>query len=106
VKDLHEFFDRYIRGPSQALVYDDGFRQWSYTYDQLRATAEAWAGELVKAGLRSGDRLLIWSDNRPEWVVAFWGCVLGGAVVIPVDAAAAPDLVARIAKVAEPRDRT
>ena len=64
MKDLHEFFDRYIRGPSQALVYGDGFRQWSYTYDQLRATAEAWAGELVKAGLHPGDRLLIWNEMR------------------------------------------
>jgi long-chain acyl-CoA synthetase len=103
VEHLVDFFERYIRGPSLALVYDDGFRQWSYTHDQLRATAEAWAGELGNGGLHAGDRLVIWSDSRPEWVAAFWGCVLCGVVVIPVDAAASPELVARIVKVAEPR---
>ena len=102
MEHLLDFFDRYIRGSSQVLVYDDGLRRWSYTRDQLRTTAEAWAGELVKAGLHAGDRLLIWCDSRPEWVAAFWGCVLCGVVIIPVDAAASPELVARIVKVAEP----
>lgn len=101
MEHLLDFFDRYIRGSSSALVYDDGFRQWSYTHDQLHATAEAWAGELVNAGLHAGDRLVIWSDSRPEWVAAFWGCVLCGIVVVPVDRAASPELVARIVKVTE-----
>jgi predicted CoA-binding protein/acyl-coenzyme A synthetase/AMP-(fatty) acid ligase len=103
LEHLIDFFDRYIQGPSEALVYDDGFRQWAYTYDQLRATAEAFAGQLVGAGLQTGDRLLIWSDSRPEWVAAFWACVLCGVTVVPVDAAASPDLIGRIVKVAEPR---
>jgi long-chain acyl-CoA synthetase len=102
VEHLIDFFDCYISGSSQALVYDDGFRRWSYTRDQLRATADAWAGELVKAGLQVGDRLLIWSDNRPEWVAAFWGCMLCGIAIIPVDTAASPELVARIVEVARP----
>lgn len=103
MKHLIDFFDRYIRGPTQALVYDDGFRQWSYTYDQLRATAEAFAGRLADAGLHAGDRLLIWSDSRPEWVAAFWGCILGGTAVIPVDALASPELLGRIINQARPR---
>jgi long-chain acyl-CoA synthetase len=99
---LLEFFDRYIQGPSQALVYDDGFRRWSYTHDQLRATAEAVAGRLTRSGLRPGDRLLIWSDSRPEWVAIFWGCMLCGVAVVPVDASTSPDLVGRIVHAAEP----
>ena len=43
MEHLIDFFDRYIRGRTEALVYDDGFRRWSYTHDQLRATAEAFA---------------------------------------------------------------
>ncbi len=103
MEHLIDFFDRYVRGHTEALVYDDGFRRWSYTHDQLRATAEAFAGRLADAGLRAGDRLLIWSDSRPEWVAAFWGCMLGGIAVIPVDAPASAELVRRIVKVAEPR---
>ncbi len=103
MEHLLDFFDRYIRGSSPAFFYDDGFRRWSYTHDQLRAAAEAWARELVGAGLHGGDRLLIWSDSRPEWVAAFWGCMLCGITVVPVDAAASPDFVARIVRVAGPR---
>jgi long-chain acyl-CoA synthetase len=103
VEHLLDFFDRYIRGSSQALIYDDGLRRWTYTHDQLRATAEAWAGELVHAGLHTGDRLLIWSDSRPEWIAAFWGCLLRGVAIIPVDAAASQELVGRIMNVAQPR---
>ena len=103
VEHLIDFFDRYIRGHTEALVYDDGFRRWSYSGDDVRATAEVFAGRLADAGLRNGDRLLIWSDSRPEWVAAFWGCTLCGVAVIPLDAAASPELVRRIIKVAAPR---
>lgn len=84
MEHLLEFFDRYIRGSSVALMYDDGFRRWSYTHDQLRGTAEAIAGHLTRAGLRQGDRLLLWSDNRPEWVAVFWGCMLCGVAVVTI----------------------
>ena len=103
VDHLVDFFYRYIRGPSEALVFDDGFRRWSYTHDQLRATAQAFAGRLTDAGLVAGDRLLIWSESRPEWVAAFWGCVLCGVVVVPIDASASADLVGRIGNAAGPR---
>ena len=103
LEHLVDFFDRYVRGGGEALVYDDGFRRWSYTYDQMRATAEAFADHLTDAGFHAGDRLLIWSESRPEWVAAFWGSVLCGVIVIPMDAASSPELVDRIAKVAQPR---
>jgi long-chain acyl-CoA synthetase len=103
VTHLIDFYDRYIRGPSTALVYDDGLRRWSYTFDQLRAAAEDFARQLVDRGLRPGDRLLIWSDSRPEWIAAFWGAMLGGVAVVPVDGSASPDLVSRIVKAADPR---
>ena len=102
MEHLLEFFDRYIHGSSVALVYDDGFRQWPYTYDQLRATADAVAARLTGAGLRQGDRLLLWSDSRPEWVAIFWGCMLCGVAVVPVDASTSPELAARILDAAEP----
>jgi len=102
VEHLVDFFDRYIRGSSAALIYDDGFRRRSYTYDQLHAAALSVADRLKDAGLGAGDRLLIWSDSRPEWVAIFWGCLLCGVAVVPVDASASPELVGRILKAAEP----
>jgi hypothetical protein len=61
---LIDFFDRYIRGSDPALVHDDGFRRWTYSHDQLRAAAEAFARRLADSKLQLGDRLLIWSESR------------------------------------------
>jgi long-chain acyl-CoA synthetase len=103
VQHLLDFFDRYVRGPGVAVLYDDGFRTWSYTCDQLRATAEAFARRIQDAGLQPGDRLVIWSDNCPEWVAAFWGAMLRGLAVIPVDAHASGEFVRRLVAAASPR---
>ena len=49
----------------------------------MAAAARGFAGRLHEAGLRKGDTVLFWGENRPEWIVAFWGCVLAGVVVVP-----------------------
>ncbi|MDT7602994.1 MAG: long-chain acyl-CoA synthetase, partial [Acidobacteriota bacterium] len=43
-----------------------------------------------------GDRVILWGENSPEWVAAFFGCLLRGAIVVPLDAASAPDFAARV----------
>jgi long-chain acyl-CoA synthetase len=103
VNSLHDFFDRYVRGGTVSLVYDNGLRTWSYSSDQLRAAAIRFSARLAEAGLRQGDRLAIWSENRPEWVAAFWGCMLQGVVVIPVDVRASAALARRFIGVGAPR---
>jgi long-chain acyl-CoA synthetase len=82
---LLDFYDRYVRGAADALVYDDGLRRWPYSGDQLRAAAESFCRRLAAAGLQPGDRVVIRGANRPEWVAAFWGCQLRGLTVIPLD---------------------
>ena len=44
----------------------------------------------------AGDRVLFWGENRPEWIACFYGCLLRGAVVVPLDLKSAPDFVARV----------
>ena len=39
---------------------------------------------------------MFWSENRAEWVVAFWGYLLGGIIVVPIDYRTSPDFLARI----------
>jgi long-chain acyl-CoA synthetase len=94
--NLLDFFDRYVRGSAQALIYDDGLRRWSYSGDQLRAASESFSQRLAEGGLQPGDRVLIWGANRPEWVAAFWGCVLRGLTVIPCDENAPARSIRRI----------
>ena len=51
----------------------------------------AFARELEARGIGKGDKVLIWGENCAEWVVAFFGCLLRGAIVVPIDKIAAPD---------------
>jgi len=95
VNTLHEFFDRYIQGTASAIVDDDGLRRWMFTQAEARRLAEAFAARLHDAGLQPGDPVAIWSENRSEWVAAFWSCVLQGLPVIPIDPRASPALANR-----------
>src|SRR4029079_3265002 len=52
---------------------------------------------------RKGDKVVFWSENRPEWIVAFWGCLLRGIVVVPIDYRASPDFLARVAQIVAAR---
>src|SRR5581483_9458758 len=42
-------------------------------------------------------------ENRPEWIVAFWGCLLGGIVVVPIDFRSSPDFLVRVAGIVSAR---
>src|SRR5262249_55979875 len=68
---LIDFFRDITVARGDFLVYDDGFRSRSYTYSDVGRAAEAFAAKLYHAGLKKGDKVLFWSENRPEWVVAF-----------------------------------
>ncbi len=43
----------------------------SFTYAELFAAVDRMADELVKTGMRPGDRIALVSGNRPEWIAAF-----------------------------------
>jgi long-chain acyl-CoA synthetase len=96
---LIDFFDDLAGANAQFLVYDDGFRVRNYSYAEVAAAARGFAARLTTAGLRKGDKVLFWGENRPEWIVAFWGCLLDGVVVVPIDYRASADFLLRIGRI-------
>jgi long-chain acyl-CoA synthetase len=100
---LLDFFADFARLPEPFLLYDDGLRRYRYSYRETAAAAIALAWRLHGAGIAQGDRVLIWSENRPEWIAAFWGCLLAGVVVVPADYRTSSELVTRIADVVSAR---
>ncbi|WP_461256555.1 AMP-binding protein [Treponema sp. R80B11-R83G3] len=59
------------------------FTRWSYSKfgDECRRIA---AG-LLAAGLSKGDRVALWSENRPEWMAVWMGTVITGICIVPID---------------------
>ena len=100
---LRDFFDDRVQSTSAFLIYDNGIRSRAFTYDDTRRSALAFAGSLRTAGLGKDDTVLFWGENRPEWVMAFWGCVLEGVVVVPLDYRASTDLVERVMRIVNAR---
>ena len=49
-------------------------------YQRVVGVAQA----LQEWGIGKGDRVAILSENRPEWTIADFACLLIGAVVVPV----------------------
>jgi long-chain acyl-CoA synthetase len=54
------------------------------TFATLADQVSAVARGLVAAGIGPGDRVVIWSANRPDWVVADLAIAMTGAAVVPV----------------------
>jgi long-chain acyl-CoA synthetase len=80
----------------EALRFSNGFRTWKLCYGDLYRDIAAFSAYLDCAGLQKGDRVIVWAENRPEWVTAFWACVARGIQVVPVDFRSSIDLVRRI----------
>jgi long-chain acyl-CoA synthetase len=93
-------FEDLARSHEEFLLYDDRLRVHRYTYSELGDAARQFAVRLQDSGIQKGDRVLLWGENRPEWLAALWGCLLSGAVVVPVDYRASADLVLTIQLVA------
>jgi long-chain acyl-CoA synthetase len=95
---LIDFFQDFSTVRGDFLVYDDGFRSRSYTYEEMARMARGLAARLHEIGLRKGDTVVFWGENRPEWIAAFWGCLLRGCVVVPIDYRSAPDFLLRVSR--------
>ena len=55
------------------------------SYAQLKAQAEALAGWLQSAGVGKGDRVALYMQNCPQFIVAVYGILRADAVVVPVN---------------------
>ena len=81
---------------SLSLRTDDGITlAWSSREVRRRARIAAW--RLRAMGLERGDRLLTWSPSTPALPAVYWGAMMVGVVVVPLDLRMAPAVIRRIA---------
>jgi long-chain acyl-CoA synthetase len=56
----------------------------SLSYGEVARRVRELALGLYDLGLRSGERVAIWSENRPEWNLSDLSCLAMGAVDVPI----------------------
>lgn len=64
-----------------AIVFYDA----PMTYSQLFREVEAMAGYLQAQGVAKGDRVLLYMQNSPQYVIAYYAILRADAVVIPIN---------------------
>src|SRR5467141_3636575 len=95
-KNLLSLFADFARfGGDVAVIERRGYRRQKLTYTELYSSALFWSQALAGRGVVPSDRVLLWGPNSAEWVACFWGILLRGAIVVPMDSAASPDFVQR-----------
>jgi long-chain acyl-CoA synthetase len=96
-KTLVEFVREYgARGGEIAVRQRRGYRMESWSYARIVAEANRVARELEARGLNQGDAVLLWGENSAEWIIAFFGCLLRGAVVVPLDVGSPLEFAERV----------
>jgi long-chain acyl-CoA synthetase len=97
-ESLAEFFSENFQAHQHECAYRQrrGYRTESFTYGEVMEMAFAFAGKLPARGVAKGDRVMLWGANCAEWVAAFFGCVLSGVIVVPIDDGSAPDFAMRV----------
>ncbi len=97
MRTLHDLLATFPRlGEREALRYCNGYRTWVLSYRQLHQSIADFAALLRNRGLSKGDRVILWSENRPEWAAAFWACLSCGIETVPVDYRSSPRFLERI----------
>lgn len=81
--NLRQIFDMSLTHASRDFLVYEGER---ISFDEHYRIASTIASRLISLGVEKGDRVAIASRNLPEWVCAFWGAMVCGAVVVPLNA--------------------
>ena len=55
------------------------------TYRELDAAATRFAGALQGMGVKKGDRVMLFMPNAPQFVIAFYGILRAGGIVVPTN---------------------
>jgi long-chain acyl-CoA synthetase len=87
METLRDLFEHIISSnpPSKELLRTRAGKDWrSFTVREFADATKATAARLAQAGISAGDRVALFSENRPEWHIIDFACHLLGAVPVPL----------------------
>ena len=93
---LLDFFHDFAALDDEFLIHDDGFHARHFSYREIAERARGFAAKLRDAGIGRDDKVILYGENRPEWLIALWGCLLEGVIAVPIDYRSSREFVDRI----------
>ena len=91
------------RQDKTAIIYRTGIRRFSYSYQEVYNLSLKAASYFESCGVKPGDRVVVWAPNSPWWVIAYWGIIVNGAAVVPVDFMSGKSRVEKIVELVSAR---
>jgi long-chain acyl-CoA synthetase len=80
VRPLFEYLDQSAKKwPERTALI---FKNYKLTYKKLARLTEIFAANLRAQGVRPGDRVSIMLPNSPQAIIAYWGVLRAGALVV------------------------
>ncbi len=52
------------------------------TYYQMKEYADAASLKLLRAGMKKGDKVILWGFNSIEWIISFWAVTQAGGIAV------------------------
>ena len=102
-RDLLEMFEASVHAwrhrVAFRMVADE--KEERVTYGEVHRYAGRVGSFLLKEGLKRGDRVLLLSENRPEWPISYFGILRAGGAAVPVDPSLTEAEVVNIARRSE-----
>jgi long-chain acyl-CoA synthetase len=80
---IHSMLATHAENRREKIAVVHGSRR--VTYGELSAQVERVAESLVRSGVQKGERVAIMSENSPEYISAYLGCHLAGAIAVDVN---------------------
>jgi long-chain acyl-CoA synthetase len=75
---------------NEALRYKVGHHYERLKYFELKKEVIKLALALKKLGLKSGDKVILFTENRPEWVISDLALITLGVINVPVHSVLSP----------------
>src|SRR3989338_4860833 len=97
--DLFKSFE--ARGNKTAIIYRTGVRRFTFSFLEIFKLSLKFATWLKAQGVARGDKILIWAPNSPWWAIAYFGSIISGAVIVPVDFASGFDRAKKISELTD-----
>ena len=106
-KSVVELFEAAVKlhsnRPALRLIRKDAGEPISYTFGQVGEMAWQGAGVLRQLSIGAGERVIVMSENRPEWGISYFAILLAGSTVVPLDKELTLAEVVNLARVSRAR---